>query len=93
MTEEPPSTTRAVLAAALVFVVVAFLVTAPAWTGPAGAIVGGAEEPDWTGTMWVYWWTGFSLRHGLNPFDATWNYFPVGQAPLSQYNLLDAFVA
>lgn len=76
---------------ALVYLVVAFGVTAPAWLGD-GLLIGGGDMPDWTGTAWAYWWTGFSLMQGHNPFDATWNFFPVGQQPLSQYNLLDAFL-
>jgi len=76
---------------ALLYTAVAFAVTAPAWLGD-GLLIGGGDQPDWTGTAWAYWWTGFALTSGLNPFESTWNFFPNGQSPLSQYNLLDAFL-
>jgi hypothetical protein len=75
----------------LIYLLVAFLVTLPAWLG--GGIVGGGDQPDWTGTAWAYWWTGYALTEGINPFDGQWNFYPVGQKPLAQYNLLDAIIA
>ena len=27
------------------------------WFGN-GLILGGGDQPDWTGTAWAYWWTG-----------------------------------
>lgn len=74
-----------------VYLLTAFAVTAPAWLG-SGLLVGGGDQPDWNGTAWAYWWTGHALQNGQNPFNSTWNFLPVGQNPLSQYNLLDAFL-
>jgi hypothetical protein len=76
----------------LIYLAVAFLVTAPAWLS-SDALIGGGDQPDWTGTAWAFWWTGHAITHGLNPFDGTYNFFPVGQRPLAQYNLLDALLA
>ncbi len=75
---------------ALLLLIGAFWVTAPAWVlGPREYLIGGGENPDWTGTAWAYWWTGYALSNGLNPFDGNWSFFPVGQRPVGQYNLLD----
>ena len=76
-----------------IYLVVAFLLTINAWTGFPHAVIGGGEQPDWAGTMWAYWWTGHALLSGLNPFDGTGNFFPVGQRPLAMYNLVDAVLA
>ncbi|MFT4975367.1 MAG: hypothetical protein ACI8S6_001254, partial [Myxococcota bacterium] len=76
---------------AALYLVVALGVTAPAWLGD-GLLIGGGDQPDWTGTAWAYWWTGYAITHGMNPFDAAWNFFPAGQNPLSQYNLFDAIL-
>jgi hypothetical protein len=64
-----------------------------AFTAPAGSIFGGAEQPDWTGTAWAFWWTEQALSTGSNPFDAQANFFPIGQHPTAWYNLLDAMLA
>ena len=53
-------------------------------------LVGGGVEPDWTGTAWAWWWTWEALLRGLDPFSGTWNLLPIGQAPVAQYNLVDA---
>lgn len=76
----------------LYYLLVAFIVCSPAWLNE-GHLIGGGDQPDWTGTAWAYWWTGYSIEQGHNPFDGTFNYFPVGQQPVAQYNLLDAFLA
>ena len=76
----------------IIYLVLAFLVTSPAWMG-SNLIIGGGDQPDWTGTAWAYWWTGYSLTEGWNPFDGSWNFYPIGQRPLAQYNLLDALIA
>lgn len=78
--------------AGLIYLVVAFLVTAPAWLSSTD-LIGGGDQPDWTGTAWAFWWTGEAILSGSNPFDGTHNFFPVGQRPLAQYNLLDALLA
>ncbi len=78
---------------ALILLIGAFWVTAPAWVlGPREYLIGGGENPDWTGTAWAYWWTGFAIAQGLNPFDGNWTFFPVGQRPVGQYNLLDGVI-
>jgi hypothetical protein len=76
-----------------IYLLAAVLITLYAWTGFPNAVIGGGEQPDWAGTMWAYWWTGHALLSGLNPFDGTYNFFPVGQRPLAMYNLLDALLA
>ncbi len=63
-----------------------------AWVTP-GALIGGGEEPDWTGTLWAWWWTSHALFEGTLPFEGTHNYFPVGQAPVAQFNLVDGLLA
>ncbi|MBM76185.1 MAG: hypothetical protein CMK59_12350 [Proteobacteria bacterium] len=75
-----------------VYLLLAFLFCSKAWLS-SDLIIGGGDQPDWTGTAWAYWWTGYALTHGFNPFDGQWNFFPVGQRPLAQYNLLDALLA
>lgn len=77
---------------ALVYVALAFGVTWGVWRAPM-SLVGGGDQPDWTGTIWTYWWTAKALSEGMNPADGTWNFFPVGFRPVAQYNLLDAFLA
>ena len=76
--------------------IVAFLVTYPAWV-KEGLIIGGGDQPDWTGTAWAYWWTGHAITNGINPFDGMWNFYSdpemVQKPPLAQYNLLDAMLA
>lgn len=74
------------------YFVIAFLVTSPAWLDTS-TIIGGGDQPDWTGTAWAYWWSNYGLSHGINPFDGQWNFYPIGQRPLAQYNLLDAILA
>jgi len=76
----------------IIYLLIAFVVCSDAWNNP-GQLIGGGDQPDWTGTAWAYWWTGFSIENGINPFDGQYNYFPVGQRPLAQYNLLDAILA
>ena len=72
------------------YLAVAVGMTWTAWLPPGQRVIGGGEQPDWTGSAWAAWWTGHALSEGLNPFAGTWNFFPVGQAPVAQYNLLDA---
>ena len=74
------------------YLLIAFIVCSPAWLHD-GQLIGGGDQPDWTGTAWAYWWTGYAIEQGQNPFDGTFNYFPLGQQPIAQYNLLDAFLA
>ena len=76
----------------LLYLLIAFIVCSPAWLHD-GHLIGGGDQPDWTGTAWAYWWTGYAMEHGINPFDGQFNYFPVGHQPIAQYNLLDAFLA
>lgn len=77
---------------ALVYVAVAVLMTHRAWSSRFG-IVGGGDQPDWTGTIWTYWWTAGALASGSDPFTGTLNFFPIGVSPVAQYNLLDAVLA
>ena len=74
------------------YLLIAFIVCSSAWLHD-GQLIGGGDQPDWTGTAWAYWWSGYSIENGHNPFDGTFNYFPLGQQPVAQYNLLDAFLA
>ena len=86
-------TERGWRSASTLYLTVGILMMWNVWTGFPHAVVGGGEQPDWAGTMWAYWWTGHALLSGLNPFDGTGNFFPVGQRPLAMYNLLDALLA
>ncbi|MGC6508981.1 MAG: hypothetical protein ACON4U_11220 [Myxococcota bacterium] len=92
MSSPQPSSWHWTLLIHFAYLLMAFTVTAPAWIDPT-TIIGGGDQPDWTGTAWAYWWTSYSTGHGINPFDGQWNFFPVGQRPLAQYNLLDAILA
>ena len=76
----------------LIYLTIAFWITSNAWLSD-DSILSGGDQPDWNGTAWAYWWMGKALTEGINPFHGTWNFFPVGQRPLAQYNLLDAFLA
>ena len=69
------------------------LIGHPVVFGPDGALLGGGEQPDWTGTAWTYWWTEHALSSARTPFEASANFFPWGQSPTAWYNLLDAFLA
>lgn len=82
------------LGAVLLTLMVAVVMTGRLWTpGPPERLLGGGEAPDWTGTVWAYWWTGEALLSGHSPFAGTANFFPVGKDPISQYNLFDALLA
>ena len=83
---------RNILLPHLCYLLTAFIVCSQGWLNE-GHIIGGGDQPDWTGTAWAYWWTGFSLDNGWNPVDGQFNYFPIGQQPVAQYNLLDALLA
>lgn len=76
----------------LIYLVIAFWITSKAWIS-GDSILSGGDQPDWNGTAWAYWWMGKAVTEGMNPFNGSWNFFPVGQRPLAQYNLLDAFLA
>jgi hypothetical protein len=71
---------------------VGFVMTGPVWW-TEGAFVGDLEAQDLQGSVWAYWWSAFSLAHGLNPFEGGANFFPIGQDPVSQYNILDGLVS
>ena len=47
----------------LIYLAVAFAVTAPAWLS-SDALIGGGDQPDWTGTAWAFWWTGHAITNG-----------------------------
>ena len=70
----------------------AFALTGPVWWTP-NAFVGDISALDLQGSIWAYWWSAFSLEQGLNPFEGTHNYFPVGQEPVSQFNILDGLLS
>ena len=40
-----------------IYLLLAFLICYRGWLGD-GLILGGGDQPDWTGTAWAYWWTG-----------------------------------
>jgi hypothetical protein len=79
--------------ACLLYLVVAACELGPCWWGEAGLLVGGGNQPDWTGTAWTFWWVAHAISEGLNPTVVSGNFYPVGQAPLSQYNALDGLLA
>ena len=53
-------------------------------------ILGGGDQPDWTGTLWLWWWVGEALRAGRSPLDAAANFHPFGQDLVAWGNVLDA---
>ena len=74
----------------------AVLAALAAWAlGPAlrdGGIVGGGEQPDWTGSLWAMWWFGEALSQGRLPWEASANWVPNGQGPVGYLNLMDAAI-
>ncbi len=74
------------------YTLLAVLLTGPAWWTATPQIIGGEHTTDLAGSTWAPWWMGHALGQGINPFDGSWNYFPTGQAHLSQYNLLDGLL-
>jgi hypothetical protein len=62
------------------------------WRCLPGGVVGGAEQPDHAGTLWAMWWVGEAISSGFNPFNATSNLVPTGQAPAAWYNLVDGLL-
>ncbi len=74
------------------YAVMALLLTGPAWFSTAPHILGGEHTTDLAGSTWAPWWVGHAIGQGVNPFDGAWNYVPIGQPHLSQYNLLDGFL-
>ncbi len=76
----------------LIFLALGLLQTHQAFFSPVAVILGGADQPDWTGTMWTYWWTWKALLSGMDPTVASYNLVPVGLEPVAQYNLLDALL-
>lgn len=81
------------LAVAALYLLVALLRLWPAFVPGGTSIIGGAEEPDWTGTAWVFWWCAEALRTGQDLFYGAPHFQPTGQGPLSQFNVLDGIVA
>ena len=90
--QETSSSKYAFLLPHAMYLILAFIVCSSAWLHE-DHLIGGGDQPDWTGTAWAYWWTGFALENGQNPFDGTHNYYPIGHRPVAQYNLLDALLA
>lgn len=76
----------------VLFTGLGLLQTHNAFFSSVAVILGGADQPDWTGTMWTYWWTWTALMSGESPFVASANLFPIGLSPVAQYNLLDALL-
>ena len=63
-----------------------------AFTASVPVILGGGDQPDWTGTLWTWWWTWQALWTGRSPFFAADNLVPVGLSPVAQYNVVDAIL-
>jgi len=78
---------------ALVCLLLSVVLTQRVWPAGNQFILGETAPMDLPGTAWLYWWTGHSIGQGLNPFEGSWNYFPIGVDSLAQYNLLDALLA
>lgn len=65
----------------------------PAWEDlDEERILGGGDQPDWTGTLWLWWWVGEALRTGRSPLDAAANFHPFGQPLVAWGNVADALV-
>ena len=79
-----------ILAAVALYLLVAVWQTWAAFSSPVPVILGGGDQPDWTGTLWTWWWTWEALAQGVSPALAESNLFPVGLSPVAQYNLVDA---
>lgn len=79
-------------APALFFVALALAQTWGVLSSHHPVLIGGGEEPDWTGTAWTWWWTFYALRHGQNPLDCDMVFHPVGQSPVAWYNVLDGLI-
>ena len=92
MSTPSPSPGRVLAISVAVCLGVAVVQTWGAWTSSVPVLVGGGMEPDWTGTAWAWWWTWEALLQGANPVAGGWNLWPVGHAPVAQYNLVDATV-
>lgn len=81
------------LAWALLGAVLAAWLGWPAWADlDEQRILGGGDQPDWTGTLWLWWWVGEALRTGHAPLDAAANFHPVGQPLVAWGNIADAVV-
>lgn len=78
------------LTAVALYLAVAGWQTWAAFSSPVPVILGGGDQPDWTGTLWTWWWTWEALGQGVSPADGAANLFPVGLAPVAQFNLVDA---
>ena len=81
---------RARILSLVVFPIFALWQTRQAFFSPVPVILGGADQPDWTGTLWTWWWTWEALWSGRSPVVASENLFPIGLDPVAQYNLVDA---
>jgi len=75
-----------------VFAAVAAFMTAPAWLTATPSVVGELNGLDLVGSYWSHWWTADAIGRGVSPFAGTHSFYPSGQSPLLQYNLLDAAI-
>ena len=78
------------LLAVVLYGLVALWQTRAAFFSPMPVVLGGGDQPDWTGTLWTWWWTWEALGQGSSPAQAVSNLFPVGLSPVAQLNLVDA---
>jgi hypothetical protein len=76
----------------LVCILIAFGMTAPVWVADGPSLVGYWPATDLPGSVWAHWWAANAVGHGANPFIGTASFFPIGMAPVMQYNLLDAIL-
>jgi hypothetical protein len=76
----------------LVCILIAFGMTAPVWVAAGPSLVGYWPATDLAGSVWAHWWAASAIGHGTNPFMGTASFFPIGVAPVMQYNLLDAIL-
>jgi hypothetical protein len=77
---------------ALMCLLIAFGMTAPAWVAQEPSFIGLWEALDLSGSVWAHWWTADALARGASPFVGTHSYLPIGLNPVFQYNLLDAIL-
>jgi len=75
---------------AWLFLVLALVMTVSAWS--SGEAYLGADHVDLVGAVWHFWWCAFALGEGMSPFESSWTFFPTGQFPLNQFNLLDGIL-
>lgn len=80
------------LVALLTCTALSMAMTAPAWLASKPSFIGHWDALDLPGSVWAHWWVTHAIVTGQSPFVDAVSFWPVGLAPVLQYNLLDAVV-